>query len=157
MIVRAFKHILRAVISAVDKEKMASSIAGALNLLLGVPENRELDKSREVHPLVWKWLELFLKKRFDWDPNKLNYKDVRKFAILRGLCHKVMESCICIFSNSYFLGIYLTKFYELGFLLEYFHCSHPWKYGFQFNLLCEVEVGSSSYMVLENFTYSYAT
>ncbi|KAH1085586.1 hypothetical protein AAZX31_07G054200 [Glycine max] len=89
MIVRAFKHILRAVISAVDKEKMASSIAGALNLLLGVPENRELDKSREVHPLVWKWLELFLKKRFDWDPNKLNYKDVRKFAILRGLCHKV--------------------------------------------------------------------
>ncbi|KAG4938055.1 hypothetical protein JHK84_044302 [Glycine max] len=89
MIVRAFKHILRAVISAVDKEKMASSIAGALNLLLGVPENRESDKSREVHPLVWKWLELFLKKRFDWDLNKLNYKDVKKFAILRGLCHKV--------------------------------------------------------------------
>ncbi|WJX92500.1 hypothetical protein P8452_74132 [Trifolium repens] len=90
MIVRAFKHILRAVISAVvDKEKMASSIAGALNLLLGVPENRETDKSCDVHPLVWKWLELFLKKRFDWDLNRLNYKDVRKFAILRGLCHKV--------------------------------------------------------------------
>jgi protein TIF31 len=92
MIVRAFKHILRAVISAVvDKEKMASSIAGALNLLLGVPENRETDKSCDVHPLVWKWLELFLKKRFDWDLNRLNYKDVRKFAILRGLCHKVLE------------------------------------------------------------------
>ncbi|KAK7389810.1 hypothetical protein VNO78_25104 [Psophocarpus tetragonolobus] len=89
MIVRAFKHILRAVISSVDKEKMASSIAGALNLLLGLPENRESDKSREVHRLVWKWLELFLKKRFDWDLNRLNYKDVRKFAILRGLCHKV--------------------------------------------------------------------
>ncbi|TKY72042.1 TSS protein [Spatholobus suberectus] len=89
MIVRAFKHILRAVISAVDKEKMASSIAGALNLLLGVPENRKSDKSREVHPLVRKWLEMFLKKQFDWDLNKLNYKDVRKFAILRGLCHKV--------------------------------------------------------------------
>ncbi|RDY14370.1 Protein TSS [Mucuna pruriens] len=89
MIVRAFKHILRAVISSVDKEKMASSIAGALNMLLGVPESRESDKSREVHPLVWKWLELFLKKRFDWDLNKLNYNDVRKFAILRGLCHKV--------------------------------------------------------------------
>ncbi|KAG5021740.1 hypothetical protein JHK85_018082 [Glycine max] len=96
MIVRAFKHILRAVISAVDKEKMASSIAGALNLLLGVPENRELDKSREVHPLVWKWLELFLKKRFDWDPNKLNYKDVRKFAILRGLCHKALAKLVAV-------------------------------------------------------------
>lgn len=93
MIVRAFKHILRAVISAVvDKEKTASSIAGALNLLLGVPENRETDESCDVHPLVWKWLERFLKKRFDWDLNRLNYKDVRKFAILRGLCHKVIES-----------------------------------------------------------------
>jgi protein TIF31 len=91
MIVRAFKHILRAVISAVDKEKMASSIAGALNLLLGVPENRETDQSCDVHPLVWNWLKLFLKKRFDWDLNRLNYKDVRKFAILRGLCHKVLE------------------------------------------------------------------
>ncbi|KAK7349427.1 hypothetical protein VNO77_06787 [Canavalia gladiata] len=89
MIVRAFKHILRAVISAVNMEKTASSIAAALNLLLGVPENRESDKSHKVHPLVWKWLELFLKKRFDWDLNRLNYKDVRKFAILRGLCHKV--------------------------------------------------------------------
>ncbi|XP_068479857.1 protein REDUCED CHLOROPLAST COVERAGE 1-like isoform X1 [Phaseolus vulgaris] len=89
MIVRAFKHILRAVISSVNKEKMASSIAGALNLLLGVPGNRDSDKSHEVHPLVWKWLEMFLKKRFDWDLHRLNYKDVRKFAILRGLCHKV--------------------------------------------------------------------
>ncbi|XP_057454810.1 protein REDUCED CHLOROPLAST COVERAGE 1 isoform X3 [Lotus japonicus] len=90
MIVRAFKHILRAVISAVvDKEKMATSIAGALNLLLGVPENRESDKSCELHPIVWRWLVLFLKKRFDWDLSRLNYKDVRKFAILRGLCHKV--------------------------------------------------------------------
>jgi protein TIF31 len=79
------------VISAVDKEKMASSIAGALNLLLGVPENRETDQSCDVHPLVWNWLKLFLKKRFDWDLNRLNYKDVRKFAILRGLCHKVLE------------------------------------------------------------------
>ena len=94
MIVRAFKHILRAVISSVNKEKMASSIAGALNLLLGVPGNRDSDKSHEVHPLVWKWLEVFLKKRFDWDLHRLNYKDVRKFAILRGLCHKVMKSRI---------------------------------------------------------------
>jgi len=94
MIVRAFKHILRAVISSVNKEKMASSIAGALNFLLGVPGKRDSDKSHEVHPLVWKWLEVFLKKRFDWDLHRLNYKDVRKFAILRGLCHKVMKSRI---------------------------------------------------------------
>ncbi|KAF7826179.1 protein TSS-like [Senna tora] len=90
MIVRAFKHILQAVIAAVvDKEKLALSIAGALNVLLGVPENEELHKSCNIHPLVWKWLELFLKKRYDWYLSSSNYKDVRKFAILRGLCHKV--------------------------------------------------------------------
>ncbi|KAK7285789.1 hypothetical protein RJT34_20570 [Clitoria ternatea] len=89
MIVRAFKHILQAVIAVVDKEKMATSIASTLNFLLGVPENTELDKSCKIHPLVWKWLEVFLKKRFDWDLSNLNYNDVRKFAILRGLCHKV--------------------------------------------------------------------
>ncbi|KAL1347108.1 hypothetical protein HN51_020621 [Arachis hypogaea] len=90
MIVRAFKHILQAVISAVDdKGKIATSVACALNLLLGVPENRELVNSSEVHPLVWRWLEVFLKKRFNWDLSSSNYKDVRKFAILRGLCHKV--------------------------------------------------------------------
>ncbi|CAJ1961296.1 unnamed protein product [Sphenostylis stenocarpa] len=91
MIVRAFKHILQAVIAVIDKEKMATSIAAALNLLLGVPENRESDKSCKIHPLVWKWLEVFLRKRFDWDLSSLNYSDVRKFAILRGLCHKVLE------------------------------------------------------------------
>ncbi|BAT87848.1 Protein TSS-like protein [Vigna angularis] len=89
MIVRAFKHILRAVIAGVDKEIMAASIAAALNLLLGVPEDRESDKSCKIHPLVWKWLEVFLKKRFDWDLSSLNYSNVRKFVILRGLCHKV--------------------------------------------------------------------
>ena len=68
MIVRAFKHILLAVISAiVDMDKMASSIADALNLLLSVPENRESDKSCKAHPFVWKWLVVFLKKRLDWD------------------------------------------------------------------------------------------
>ncbi|CAL0302174.1 unnamed protein product [Lupinus luteus] len=89
MIVRAFKHILQAVIAVVDKEKVVTAIAGALNLFLGVPENRESDKSCKTHPVVWKWLEVFLKKRFDWDVSNLNYNDVRKFAILRGLCHKV--------------------------------------------------------------------
>ncbi|KAI4328908.1 hypothetical protein L6164_021226 [Bauhinia variegata] len=90
MIVRAFKHILQAVIAdVVDKEKMAISIASALNFLLGVPDNRESDKSCNIDPLVWKWLEVFLKKRYDWDLSRSSYKDIRKFAILRGLCHKV--------------------------------------------------------------------
>ncbi|PON98017.1 Clustered mitochondria protein [Trema orientale] len=90
MIVRAFKHILQAVISAVeDNDKMAVSIAATLNMMLGIPENDELDKSCHVHSLVWRWLILFLRKRYDWDLSSFNYKDLRKFAILRGLCHKV--------------------------------------------------------------------
>ena len=87
---RAFKHILQAVIAAVvNPEKLAMSIAAALNLMLGVPGNRELNQSCNAHSLVWRWLEVFLKKRYEWDFSTLNYKDVRKFAVLRGLCHKV--------------------------------------------------------------------
>ncbi|KAH6789298.1 Tetratricopeptide repeat superfamily protein [Perilla frutescens var. frutescens] len=90
MIVRAFKHILQAVISAVEKpEKMAAAIAAALNLMLGVPENEQPDQPSGVNSLVWKWLEVFLLKRYEWNIKNLNYEDVRKFAILRGLCHKV--------------------------------------------------------------------
>lgn len=91
MIVRAFKHILQAVISAVaENDKMAVSIAAALNLMLGIPEDDECNKSCNVHSLVWRWLEVFLKKRYDWDLSSFSYKDLRKFAILRGLCHKVV-------------------------------------------------------------------
>ena len=92
MIVRAFKHILQAVIAAViNTEETALAIAAALNLMLGVPENGQSNKSCNVHSLVWRWLEVFLKKRYEWDLSSLNYKDVRKFAILRGLCHKVLD------------------------------------------------------------------
>lgn len=90
MIVRAFKHILQAVISAVENtEKMAGTIAAALNLMLGVPENGQSDQPYSVNYLVWRWLEAFLKKRYDWHLSSSNYEDVRKYAILRGLCHKV--------------------------------------------------------------------
>lgn len=90
MIVRAFKHILQAVIAAVNNtEKMAVSIAAALNLMLGAPENEEFNKSCNVHSLVWRWLDVFLQKRYGWDVSSFNYNDVRRFAILRGLCHKV--------------------------------------------------------------------
>ncbi|XP_057980549.1 protein REDUCED CHLOROPLAST COVERAGE 1 isoform X4 [Malania oleifera] len=90
MIARAFKHILQAVIAAVaNMEEMASSIAAALNLMLGVLENGELDQSCNFHPLIWRWLEIFLMKRYEYDLSSFNYKDTRKVAILRGLCHKV--------------------------------------------------------------------
>ncbi|XVF33173.1 hypothetical protein REPUB_Repub17cG0145800 [Reevesia pubescens] len=89
MIVRAFKHILQAVIAVVNTDKMAVSIASALNLMLGVPENGELHKSCKIHFLVWKWLQVFLMKRYEWDISNLDFNDIRKFAILRGLCHKV--------------------------------------------------------------------
>ncbi|CAN0889699.1 Protein REDUCED CHLOROPLAST COVERAGE 1 [Linum grandiflorum] len=89
MIVRAFKHIIQAVIAAVsDHDKMAVSVAAALNLMLGVPENQD-SKASPVHSLVWRWLVLFLRKRFDWELSISNFKDIRKFALLRGLCHKV--------------------------------------------------------------------
>lgn len=92
MIVRAFKHILRAVIAAVDTDKMAVSVAATLNLLLGVPESGESPMSCNVHSLVWRWLELFLMKRYEWDISSFNYRDLRKFAILRGMCHKVLRT-----------------------------------------------------------------
>lgn len=92
MIVRAFKHILRAVIAAVDIDKMAVSVAAALNLLLGVPESGEPLKPCNVHSLVWRWLELFLIKRYEWDISSFNYRELRKFAILRGMSHKVLRT-----------------------------------------------------------------
>ncbi|KAI3741379.1 hypothetical protein L1987_59051 [Smallanthus sonchifolius] len=85
MIVRAFKHILQAVIAAVSKpEEMADAIAAALNLMLGVPESEQA-----VDSLTRTWLDVFLKKRYDWDLSSFNYTELRKIAILRGLCHKV--------------------------------------------------------------------
>ncbi|KAD3069055.1 hypothetical protein R6Q59_016956 [Mikania micrantha] len=85
MIVRAFKHILQAVIAAVSKpEEMADAIAAALNLMLGVPGSEQA-----VDSLTRTWLDVFLKKRYDWEFSSFNYTELRKIAILRGLCHKV--------------------------------------------------------------------
>lgn len=90
MIVRAFKHVLQAVISTtVNTHDMAGVISAALNLMLGVSEGDQSGQLCGVDPLIWRWLEVFLKKRYEWDLSIMNYKDVRKFAILRGLCHKV--------------------------------------------------------------------
>ncbi|XP_047335433.1 protein REDUCED CHLOROPLAST COVERAGE 1-like [Impatiens glandulifera] len=90
MIVRAFKHVLQAVIASVDDNKdIAASIAATLNMMFGFHGHVKPNESYNVNPLVWRWLEIFLKKRYQWDLSSSNYKDVRKFAILRGLCHKV--------------------------------------------------------------------
>ncbi|XP_019177938.1 PREDICTED: protein TSS isoform X3 [Ipomoea nil] len=91
MVVRAYKHILQAVVAAVDHiADMAGAVASCLNVLLGTPPavNTDADISNDVE-LKWKWVETFLSKRFgcQWEDEKLH--DLRKFAILRGLCHKV--------------------------------------------------------------------
>lgn len=93
MIVRAFKHIVRAVIvAASDAGNLAISVAATLNLLLGKCDTGTSNFAG-VHDLVWKWLETFLKKRYKWELSKTSYCDVRKYAILRGLCHKVINIC----------------------------------------------------------------
>ncbi|KAI3444062.1 hypothetical protein Pfo_000727 [Paulownia fortunei] len=91
MVVRAYKHILQAVLAAVDDiANMASSVASCLNLLLGTPptENGDADASHD-DKLKWKWVEKFLSKRFGWQWKDEVRHEIRKFAILRGLCHKV--------------------------------------------------------------------
>lgn len=91
MVVRAYKHILQAVLAAVDDTaNMASSVASCLNLLLGTPpaQNGDADAHND-DGLKWKWVETFLLKRFGWQWKDEARNDIRKFAILRGLCHKV--------------------------------------------------------------------
>ncbi|XP_072980573.1 protein REDUCED CHLOROPLAST COVERAGE 2 [Typha angustifolia] len=90
MVVRAFKHILQAVIAAIEnKNDMAGPIASCLNILLGsLPaENDDINLNYDNN-LKKKWLEIFLDKRFGWRWNEESL-DLRKYAILRGLCHKV--------------------------------------------------------------------
>ncbi|CAM0943501.1 unnamed protein product [Alopecurus aequalis] len=91
MVVRAFKHIIRAVIAAVDDINiMAESVASCLNILLGpFPEENNDVKSVEDHNLRQKWLEVFLMKRFGLGWKDEYSLDLRKYAILRGICHKV--------------------------------------------------------------------
>ncbi|KAE8766951.1 protein TSS [Hordeum vulgare] len=66
MVVRAFKHIVHAVIAAVDDiNDMGQSVASCLNILLGpFPEENNDGKCGEDHNLRQKWLEVFFMKRF---------------------------------------------------------------------------------------------
>lgn len=90
MIVRAHKHILQSVVAAVDNvADLAASIALCLNKLLGTPnENADADITDD-EKLKWKWVETFISKRFGWRWKHESCQDLRKFAILRGLSHKV--------------------------------------------------------------------
>ena len=77
MIVRAYKHILQAIISAVDDvTDLASSITSCLNVLLGTPDTSDLEN------LTWNWVESFLSKRYACE-EKSDYRGtLRKFSIL---------------------------------------------------------------------------
>jgi len=98
MIVRAFKHILQAVIAAAENiADLASWIASCLNVLLGSlpPENVDANLENDDN-LKMKWLETFLYERYGWRWKDENYSDLRKFAIIRGLCHKVMYHSVIL-------------------------------------------------------------
>ncbi|XP_057464065.1 protein REDUCED CHLOROPLAST COVERAGE 2-like [Actinidia eriantha] len=91
MVVRAYKHILQAVVAAVNNvDDLAGSVASCLNILLGKPskENPEAEITNDDN-LKWKWVETFLLKRFGWQWKSQSKQDLRKFALLRGLSHKV--------------------------------------------------------------------
>ena len=92
MIVRAYKHILQAVIAAVDDAAdLAGAIAACLNVLLGTPSSANADtESANDDKLKWKWVENFLLKRFGWLWKHESCEDLKKFPILRGLSHKVL-------------------------------------------------------------------
>jgi protein TIF31 len=103
MVVRAFKHILRAVFAAVyDINNMADSVASSLNILLGpFPEENNDGMCSKDHNLRKRWLEVFLLKRFGWTWKDKCCTDLRKYTILRGLCHKVIiRSGIFLFLSS---------------------------------------------------------
>ncbi|XP_015870545.3 protein REDUCED CHLOROPLAST COVERAGE 3 isoform X1 [Ziziphus jujuba] len=90
MVTRAFKHILRAVIASVDSfSDIPAAIAASLNFLLGHHGIRNTDQNlNDDHALKFQWLEKFLSRRFGWTL-KDEFPYMRKFSILRGLCHKV--------------------------------------------------------------------
>ncbi|KAL2502424.1 Tetratricopeptide repeat (TPR)-like superfamily protein [Forsythia ovata] len=46
--------------------------------------------------LKWKWIETFLSKRFGWQWKDEIRHDLRKFAILRGLCQKALSRLVSV-------------------------------------------------------------
>ncbi|XP_058115653.1 protein REDUCED CHLOROPLAST COVERAGE 3-like isoform X3 [Magnolia sinica] len=90
MVIRAFKHILQAVIAAVENvSDLSAAVASCLNILLGSSTMEKGDQElSNDHILKMRLLETFLSKRFGWELRD-EFQHLRKFAILRGLCQKV--------------------------------------------------------------------
>ncbi|XP_068647247.1 protein REDUCED CHLOROPLAST COVERAGE 2-like [Aristolochia californica] len=91
MVVRAYKHVLQAVVASVDNiSNLAAAVASCLNILLGSPSVEKADSDiTSDSNLKWKWVEAFLWKRFRWNMKDESCRDLRKFAILREICRKV--------------------------------------------------------------------
>ncbi|KAK9232314.1 hypothetical protein WN943_022560 [Citrus x changshan-huyou] len=88
MVTRAFKHVLKGVIASVDYlSDLSAAIASSLNLLFGCCEMEDDQSLNEDHILRLQRLRTFLGRRFGWSL-KDEFQHLRKFSILRGLCHK---------------------------------------------------------------------
>lgn len=121
MIVRAFKHVIRSVIAAVTETgDLAPLIAVTLNMMLGIPAFGESNSNCKVHAIVWRWLETFLKKRYDWELTSSHYRDLRKFAILRGLCHKVTDLRVTVCTVRGILILNILRVAYISFSLGWY-------------------------------------
>ncbi|KAF6155004.1 hypothetical protein GIB67_035751 [Kingdonia uniflora] len=91
MVVRAYKHVVQAVVAATPNVgDLAGSIAACLNILLGTPSTENADANlSHNNNMKMKWVETFLLKRFGWKWNHESRDELRKYAILRGICQKV--------------------------------------------------------------------
>ncbi|KAM7258410.1 hypothetical protein ACFE04_014151 [Oxalis oulophora] len=87
MVTRAFKHVLKAVITSIHSvEDLPAAIASSLNYLLGSSDDEQ--NTSNDSSLKRKWLCSFLEEKYGWTP-KDELQHLRKFSILRGLCHKI--------------------------------------------------------------------
>ncbi|KAF5739070.1 hypothetical protein HS088_TW12G00268 [Tripterygium wilfordii] len=89
MVTRAFKHAVKAVVASVENVRdLPAAIAASLNFLLGYCGAEDKDKGSNDDHLTLRWLQKSLARRFGWEL-KDEFQHLRKFTILRGLCHKV--------------------------------------------------------------------
>ncbi|XP_023549162.1 protein TSS [Cucurbita pepo subsp. pepo] len=90
MVIRAFKHVINAVIAAVESTAdLSAAVASSLNFLLGSYGSEDEENNlHEDGALRLQWLRTFLGKRFKWRLSN-EFQHLRKMSILRGICHKV--------------------------------------------------------------------
>ncbi|WCJ40513.1 Tetratricopeptide repeat (TPR)-like superfamily protein [Euphorbia peplus] len=90
MVTRAFKHIVKAVIASVDNvADLSAAVASCLNFLLGSYGVGDSNQNmKDDYDLKLRWLQAFVLGRFGWEL-KDEFLQLRKYTILRGLCHKV--------------------------------------------------------------------